>query len=132
MPHRGPALLLTGILRSEPRWVEVEARVPADHPFVCGGAVPSFLGLELGAQAAAALQALNRRPGALEPAGGAGFLVRVRDAEFLAPTFPAETALRITARLEGAVPPLAVHRITVSLGEVELVRALLSTYRGSE
>ena len=129
MPHRGPALLLTGILGSGPTWVEVAARVPAGNPFVAAGAAPCFLGLELGAQAAAALDALSRRPGAA-PAGGAGFLVRVRDAEFLAPTFPAETALRVVARLEGAVPPLAVHRITVSLGEVELVRALLSTHRG--
>lgn len=127
LPHTGRALLLTGIVRSEPGFIEATGAVPSTHPLIGAGGAPCFLGLELGAQAAAALQALSRSSGDGEPVGRVGYLVRVRDAEFLAPHLPTATSLRVTARLEGAMPPLAIHRIRVSLDGVDLLRAVLGT-----
>jgi predicted hotdog family 3-hydroxylacyl-ACP dehydratase len=131
MPIRGPALLLTGIVRSEPGWVEATARVPAGHPLVVAGAAPCFLGLELGAQAAAAMDALAHPREGFGQEAAVGYLVRVRDASFLARHLPVDTTLRVTARLEGAALPLAIHRITVGTGEVDLVCARIATHRGS-
>ncbi|HEX2465587.1 MAG TPA: hypothetical protein VHR17_13275 [Thermoanaerobaculia bacterium] len=131
MPLRGPALLLTGIVRSEPGWVEATARVPLGHPLVVAGAAPCFLGLELGAQAAAAMEALSRSREASDREPGVGYLVRVREASFLARHLPVDTTLRVTARLEGAALPLAIHRITVGTAEVDLVCARIATHRGS-
>jgi predicted hotdog family 3-hydroxylacyl-ACP dehydratase len=131
MPLRVPALLLTGILRSEPGLVEASARVPGDHPLAEAGAAPCFLGLELGAQAAAAMDVLSGPCNASERGGGIGFLVRVREASFHAPRLPVDTTLRVTARLEAKALPLAIHRITVVAGEAVLVRALIATHRGS-
>lgn len=131
MPLRGPALLLTGIVRSEPGWVEATARVPLGHPLVVAGAAPCFLGLELGAQAAAAMDALARSRDGSDREGGVGYLVRVREASFLTPHLPVDTTLRVIARLEGAALPLAVHRIAVGVGETDFVRARIATHRGS-
>ncbi len=78
-----------------------------------GGGAPSFLGLELGAQAAAAMDALVRSRDASDREPSVGYLVRVREASFLVPHLPVDTTLRVTARLEGAALPLALHRITV-------------------
>src|SRR5262245_48375182 len=131
LPLRGKALLLTGLHRSEPGVVEASAVVPDGHPLVVAGAAPSFLGLELGAQAAAAMEALAPSRDRAATSGGVGYLVRVREASFLKPTLPIETTLRVTAELEGAAPPLAVLRIAVAVGEIELVRAFIATYSGA-
>ena len=130
LPHTGHALLLTAIVRSETGFLEATGAVPSTHPLAGPDGAPCFLGLELGAQAAAALEALSRSSGDREPIGRVGYLVRVRDAKFLAPRLPTDTPLRVTARLEGAMPPLAVHRIEVSLDGVDLLTAVLGTISG--
>ena len=131
MPHRGTALLLTGIERSGADFVEATARVPAGYPLVDGAGAPCFLGLEIGAQAAAAMAALGepQEDGAAAPQ--AGYLVRVREASFLAAHLPVDTELSVTTRLEAVALPLTVHRITVACGETVLVRALLGLHRGT-
>lgn len=131
LPHTGCALLLTRIVRSAPDFLEATGRVPSSHPLVNAGTAPCFLGLELGAQAAAALAALARRSANAGNAGGIGYLVRVREAAFLRPHLPTDTPLRVTARLEGAVPPLSIHRIRVSIDDVDFVRATLGTHSGA-
>ena len=128
MPHGVAARLLTGIV-STSRDGSRRRRDPRRLPARDAGAAPCFLGLELGAQAAAALDALMRAADG-GPAMRVGYLVRVREASFLAPQLPIDTPLRVTARLEGAAPPLAVHRICVSVGGVDYLRAVISTQSG--
>lgn len=128
LPHTGTARLLTDVLRSGPRFIEATGRVSAAHPLVAGGRAPCFLGLELGAQAAAALEALGRVAAGGDPAARIGYLVRVREAAFSSPSLPVDTPLHVKALLSGAAPPLAIYRIGVSVGGVESLRATLSTY----
>jgi len=130
LPHSGTARLLTAVARSGRDFIEAICQVPAAHPLVTSGRAPGFLGLELGAQAAAALEAIDRRGASGDSAPRIGYLVRVREAVFLMPDLPIETPLVVTAHLEGAAPPLAVYRITVGAGGVEFLRATLSTYSG--
>ena len=59
LPHTGTARLLTDVVRSAAGFIEATCLVPETHPLVVGGRAPCFLGLELGAQAAAALEALE-------------------------------------------------------------------------
>lgn len=131
LPHRGTARLLTEVVRSAPGFVEATGSVSVSHPLSAGNRVPSFLGLELGAQAAAALEALSR--GAETGDGGprVGYLVRIRTANFLQPYLPVDTPLGVTARLEGAAPPLAIYRISITVAGVEFVHATLSTHSGT-
>ena len=131
LPHTGTARLLTDVLRSGPGFIEAMGRVPAAHPLVAGGRAPCFLGLELGAQASAALEALERAAAGGDKAPHIGYLVRVREAAFASPSLPVDTPLHVTARLSGAAPPLAIYRIGVSVGGVESLRATLSTHRGT-
>jgi predicted hotdog family 3-hydroxylacyl-ACP dehydratase len=131
LPHTGIARLLTNIVRSGPGFVEATGRVSALHPLVAGDRAPCFLGLELGAQAAAALAALERAAATGDHAPGTGYLVRVREATFLRPDLPVDAPLAVTAHLTGAAHALAIYRIRVSVGGVESLRATLSTYRGT-
>lgn len=129
IPHSGPARLLSEVLRSGPGFIEATGRVPADHPLVAGGRAPCFLGLELGAQAAAALETLERAEASGDTAPRVGYLVRVREAAFSSPSLPVDAPLTVTATLSGAAPPLAVYQIEVRVDGVETLRATLSTYR---
>jgi predicted hotdog family 3-hydroxylacyl-ACP dehydratase len=125
LPHSGHALLLTAVIRHDGQSIEATGVVPSTHPLVSGGRAPGILGLELGAQAAAAMEALApARPFA---GARAGYVVRVREAAFAEPDLPVDTPIRVYAQLEGAAPPLTVYRISVSIGEAEALSAVLST-----
>lgn len=129
LPHQRTARLLTQVLRYDADSIEALGVIPADHPLANRRGAPNFLTLELGAQAAAALEALSRpegSSGAGEPR--IGYLVRVRDASFEVGVLPVGTSLRVTAVLEGAAPPLAMYKVTITDGDQQLATALLSTY----
>ena len=128
LPHSGPARLLTEIVRSGRDFVEAICQVPAAHPLASGGRAPCFLGLELGAQAAAVLEALDRATATGDSAPRVGYLVRVREATFLRPDFPVDTPLFVTAHLERAAPPLGTFRISVGVDGIEFLQATLVTY----
>jgi len=128
VPHTGVARLLTEIVFEGPGIIDALGEIPAAYPLLMDGRAPSFLGIELGAQAAAALGTLQWVAENGERGARVGYLVRIREAEFLAPELPVATPLRVTARLEGSLPPLALHRVSISVGGVDVVRALLSTY----
>jgi predicted hotdog family 3-hydroxylacyl-ACP dehydratase len=128
LPHSGTARLLTEIVRSGRDFVEAIGRIPAAHPLATSECAPCFLGLELGAQAAAALEALSRCTATGDRAPRAGYLVRVREAAFLISDLPIDTPLFVVAHLEGAAPPLAMYRISVAVDGIEFLQARLSTY----
>jgi predicted hotdog family 3-hydroxylacyl-ACP dehydratase len=128
LPHSGTARLLTEVVRWGRDFVEAIGRVPAAHPLAIGDRAPCFMGLELGAQAAAALEALSR---STVTAPRPGFLVRVHEATFLMSDLPLETPLFVVAHLEGAAPPLAIYRISVLVDGIEFLQARLSTYCGT-
>jgi predicted hotdog family 3-hydroxylacyl-ACP dehydratase len=71
------------------------------------GRVPSFLGIEMAAQAAAVLEALRRR-GRGEPiAPQVGYLVSLRDVRFERPEMPANGTFVATVRSIGSAAPLS-------------------------
>jgi predicted hotdog family 3-hydroxylacyl-ACP dehydratase len=110
-----------------------------DDDFVCYGRIPAafavdgkasvLLGLELGAQAAAVLAALD--PG---PADGAaprrGYLVSIRPAAFDTAWIPAGERLRVCVRPAGRVHPLAKYAIRVTAGQdaEPCLEATIGTY----
>jgi predicted hotdog family 3-hydroxylacyl-ACP dehydratase len=128
LPHQRTARLLTRVIRFDPDSIEAIGVIPVDHPLAGRNGAPNFVALELGAQAAAALEALLRESGASAGEPRVGSLVRVRDAAFDRSVIPAGKPLGITAVLEGSAPPLAMYKVTVTDGEEPLATALLSTY----
>lgn len=110
-----------------------------DGVFVCRGRIPAalaldgaaspLLGLEMAAQAAAVLGALDRGT-AREEAPRIGYLVSVRGARFETAELPAERSLTVRVRPLGGVHPLATYGVEVS-GESPtelLLSATIGTY----
>ncbi len=128
IPHRLTAQLLTRVLHHSAGHIEAIGQVPAKHPLVTPLGAPSYMGLELGAQAAAALEGLLRIDEAKEAIPRIGHLVRVREATFSRSHLPIDTPLEVTAELDGAAPPLAIYRISVRLDGEECVTGILSTH----
>lgn len=137
IPHRPPILMVEEV---------VEA---GDGELVCRGTVPPspgtgnaspFLALEMAAQTAAVMAALEEHGAAADgrPAEGAvsgdeapGFLAAVRDARFLQPEIPGGRPLLAAVRRTRRMPPFAMYavRIATEDGSEDLITATLTTYR---
>lgn len=110
VPHAPPARLLAEVLAAGAGGILCTGSIPGGHPLAAGGEAPGFLAIELGAQAAAALEALAQH------AGGPpriGYLVGVRDAHLPA-RLPTGRTLRVTAVPAGAAAALAIYDIEVA------------------
>ena len=128
LPHTMPARLLTEVITFTSTSIETIARIPFDHPLVTEGDAAAILGVECGAQAAAALEALLRMSLGSPTEARPGRLVRVREATLLAAHLPVGVPLMVSAQMEGSAPPLAVYRVRVSLAGATLVHAVISTH----
>jgi predicted hotdog family 3-hydroxylacyl-ACP dehydratase len=129
LPHTQTARLLDEIVCYGDGFIEAVGHIPGAHPLAQDGLAPCFLGLDMGAQAAAALEALERAAATGTAAARMGQLVRVRSASFARAHLPTDAPLAISARLIGAAPPLAIYEIRVGLASVEALRATISTYQ---
>jgi predicted hotdog family 3-hydroxylacyl-ACP dehydratase len=128
VPHRGSARLVERVLAWRDDSLECVGRIPPKSPFVSDGSAPSFVGLELAAQAAAAHEALGRQRSGGAPDVAVGYLVGIKDARFRVARLRVGADLRVTVRLVGGAPPLAIYSVRVELAGVECVSATLSTY----
>lgn len=131
LPHTGNAQLVTAILSCGDGVVEAKASIPSGHPLCTGARAPAFLGVEVGAQAAAAMEALDRTGHTNSPATRIGQLVRVREATLLVSDLPVEKTLLVTARLDGAAPPVAIYQIEVRVDDAVAMRAVITIHRGT-
>ena len=132
LPQRGPALLVTEVLEATPQSSCCVARVPATSPFLRAGGFPSYLTLEMGAQAAAAAESLARRraqpddTAAAEPQ--AGYLVGVRRASFARALLPGAADYRVQTRRLRSAPPLRAWQVEVTLAGSPVASAEVSTF----
>ena len=131
VPHSGVARLLTHVVSCSSTEIHAAGAIPARHPLVIDGEAPPFMAIELGAQAAAAMEAIGRRAGSDGDARPQpGSVVRVREARFECTSFPVETPIHVTAELLGSAHPLAIYRIRATLNGATVVRAVISTRMG--
>jgi predicted hotdog family 3-hydroxylacyl-ACP dehydratase len=109
LPHRGPARFITAVVSADATCATCRAEIPARSPYrladADGARVPSFLAIEMGAQAAAVLVAAAA-PGDAAHTASPGMLVSVRNAEFSAETLPASASFRVVVRPGRNAPPL--------------------------
>ena len=130
IPHRPPMRLIEEIVGE------------VDGVFVCRGAIPTelafdgfaspMLGIEMGAQAAAVMAALDQQPrgdDGQEPA--IGYLVSIRAATFETQNLPAEQPMTVSVRSLGGVRPLASYEISItpSGSDESCLSATIGTYQ---
>jgi predicted hotdog family 3-hydroxylacyl-ACP dehydratase len=129
LPHTSTARLLTRVVGCRSDAIEAWGAIPAAHPLAADGLAPAFVAIELGAQAAAAHEAMTRADASH---GGAapqeGRLVRIRDARLTRPHVAVEIPIRVVARLIGSAPPLAVYEIETSASDGRVADAIISTW----
>ena len=96
VPQTGAARMIRDVVRADATSIVATATIDPAHPLVVGGAAPAYLGIEIGAQAAAALAA-STAPAGGEPRAIGGRLVRVRDARFARPAVGPCATLKTSA-----------------------------------
>jgi predicted hotdog family 3-hydroxylacyl-ACP dehydratase len=127
IPHRGPALLLGAVVEAADDRLVASAAVPHGSAFAAQGLAPSFVALEVAAQAAAAFEALRRRRAGGDPEPRVGYLVGARDV-VLQTGLPVAFPLQVTIRLDAALPPLSTYLFEVVAGGAVAANGTISTY----
>ncbi len=131
VPHTGVARLITHIVSASATSIDAAGAIPSRHPLVTNAGAPALLAIELGAQTAAAMEALARRAASGHAAAQTGSLVRVREARFHRAWLPVDTPIQVVAELIGAAPPLAIYRIVATLDGAPVLEAVISTHAGA-
>jgi predicted hotdog family 3-hydroxylacyl-ACP dehydratase len=120
-------LFLRQVLHYDAESIECVGIIPAASAFVREGRARAYAGLELAAQAAAALQALEAARGG-RPTPAPGYLVGVREARFASAWIPADREVHARVRRTGRAGPLAIHEVLVEVAGIECVQGVISTY----
>lgn len=127
LPHAGVARMLSRVLGCDGETIACEARLDAASPFAGlgrqAGLAPAWVGLEMAAQAAAALELSAREEGA---GGRLGYLVRLRNLRCGPPTLPVGEIVGVEATRTAAVSTLRTYDVFASVGAEELLRGELS------
>jgi predicted hotdog family 3-hydroxylacyl-ACP dehydratase len=111
LPHSGSALLLTRMVRHGDGALDAEAMITSNYALATNGKAPAVVAIEIGAQAAGALEALT---GAGGDAPRGGRLVRVEAATFHLPSLPTGSIIDVRVERDALLPPLARYRVTVT------------------
>jgi predicted hotdog family 3-hydroxylacyl-ACP dehydratase len=131
IPHRAPMRLIDRLISADEQSALVEADVPGEGRFVRDGAMPTWVCVELMAQAIAAWAgARARRRGEPVPLG---MLLGTRRLAIRRAALPAGATLRIHARCElMAANGLGMFECRVTLGGDEVAHAYVSVYEPAD
>ena len=127
VPHRGSALLIERVLEERVDGITCSGRVPAGAPLVRDGRVPSFVGLEMAAQAAAAYEGLQRLRQSPQDEPRIGYLVSLSDVAVERPEMAVDVPFVVTVRSLAGVSPLFRCEAMVEGDGGVYVRGVLTT-----
>ncbi|HIG85633.1 MAG TPA: hypothetical protein EYQ25_01185 [Planctomycetes bacterium] len=130
LPQSGPALLITEVVRSSVAEAQCLGTVHADSAFRSpspfGDEIPSFLTVEMGAQAAAMIQGIRGE----QREARSGLVVSVRRAEFVAPRLSADLKFIVSVQEQASAPPCRVFDFEVSADQEVLSSGEVTIYQG--
>ena len=127
LPHAGPARLLSAVVTHADDGVVCEGRIPDDGPHVRAGRCPAFVLIEVAAQAAAALSALEHGEAGEPPPQG--YLVRATGIRLAGGDLEGGTTVRVLVRRTASAAPLFLFDVQVqSAGGAELMDGRIGIY----
>jgi len=126
LPHAAGARMIDGVVDTADDRIRCSARVPEGSAWTVGSDVPSWVAIEIAAQAAAVLERLAAPDGA--PAAARGFVVRVREVRCVRPRFAASARVVVDVRRAGAAPPLALYRFEAEADGAAIASGTVGTW----
>ncbi len=133
VPHFPPALLIETLVAHGPSGARGRGLIPADSPFAVAGHAPSYLGLEMAAQAAALAETLDRASDAgEESAPRVGYVVAIRQARCFVRSLPVGEPLDVIVFFVASALPLSIYSIRVEQAGRVRVEGTISTWIASE
>lgn len=128
VPQEPPALLLKELIEYGAGFAVAIAGVPRASGFAHAGRYALLAAVEMAAQCAAALEALERRQRGDTEVKRRGLLVGARDIRFLPFETSCQQSLRIRVQLLSRSMPLSNYRFGAGAAATELVQGTFSTY----
>ena len=134
LPHGESARVINVILSRSEHGLVCRGSIRRDHPFVVDGRCPAYVGIEVAAQAAGVMAALDSALASPEsiPADSLsrrlGYLVRAREIRFSMVDLPVGNDLTVRVRRRARVPPLAIYEVAVWTPEGQALAGAVSIY----
>lgn len=128
LPHREPMQFVQRVLHHDDERILCTARIPPACPLVRNGHAPAILAVEAAAQAAGVREALARLAVGRADCAPSGYLVSLRDVEFVAATIQADVPFVVTVRLQFASLPLSTYAIEAGTDSQSILRGTIGTF----
>jgi len=125
--HAPPMVLVDKVEAYDAETVRAQVDIRADSPFLDGGAVPAYVGIEYMAQSIAAYSGIKAREVGGDPK--IGYLVSARKMSMAVPSFVIGAKLEITVHLVYDETPMAVFDCSISQDGETLAEARLNVYQ---
>lgn len=129
IPHRGRSVLLEGVRHFVEGEASFDAVIKADHPYARDGRVEALVGLEMMAQAVAALVGLEQRAAQQPPQ--VGYLVSATQLEFRCRWLSVGSRLVVGARTTWLDQGSGCFDCSVAEGSETLMAGGLTVVRSS-
>jgi predicted hotdog family 3-hydroxylacyl-ACP dehydratase len=114
IPHRPPALIVTGVESQGQGSLIATGQIDHHHPMAVQKSVPSILAMEFAAQSAGLLLGLLQSMGDSDtPAPTEGYLVSLQDVRLERPELSVDGSLVANVQLEGRLGSMALFSVTV-------------------
>lgn len=127
IPHGPRARLVDRIVSVEAQAIVCLGSVPARAAYVRDGSFPSFVLLEMAAQAAAAFEIASAREGGAEARPGVGYLVRAQAVTSRLARVPAGIAIELRVERTGSAGALQQYACVARHDGAELFSGRFST-----
>jgi len=128
LPHGREARFLDDILELTEERVVCACSLPPNCPYVIDGRAPAFVALELAAQTAAILEAVNAIQIRRVNAPQVGYLVRARGLKINCRDIPAGATLHAQAVLDTTLPPLSLYDVGVRRDHRTILEGSISLF----
>ena len=128
LPHVGAARLVRSVEACDSETITCTALVPADSPYATDGRYPAFVALEMGAQAAALLEAQSTSGDAERTPPRSGYLARARRVRLLQDELPVDRPLTVHVRRDGAAPPLFIYDVRAVCENEPVLHGTIAIY----
>ncbi|WP_340149200.1 hypothetical protein [uncultured Sneathiella sp.] len=125
--HAPPMILIDGVESYDEETVTSTVEITAGSPFMDGGGVPAYVGIEYMAQSIAAYSGIKARNAGENPR--IGYLIGSRNLALGCPGYEIGDRLSITVHLVYDEAPMAVFDCTIHRAEKLVAEARLNVYQ---
>ena len=128
LPHKGVSRFVKEILELSEERIVCTGRIPSDSPYLDNGRVPTYVALEIAAQASVLLERRRIRDRGYSDLENIKYLVSARKLVCLCNNFSPEELVMVFVNKIGSAPPINIFEFFTYLQNNKILNGEFTTY----